>query len=60
MKKGTFVVKILGNENGTWQGRITYADENRIQYFRSLLEMIKLIDEAVSSQSEDERFKASS
>lgn len=60
MKKGTFVVKILSNENGTWQGRITYADENRIQYFRSLLEMINLIDEAVSSQSEDEGFKASS
>ena len=53
MKKSTFVVKILSNENGTWQGRITYADENRIQYFRSLLEMIRLIDEEVSSEERE-------
>ena len=59
MKKGIFVVKIFGNENGTWQGRITYAEENRVQYFRSMLEMIQLIDEAVSLSKESEDLEAS-
>ena len=59
-QKSTFVVKIFGNENGTWQGRITYAEGNQIQYFRSMLEMIQLIDEAVSSKQEGEELEASS
>ncbi len=48
----TFVVRIQNNQNGTWQGRITYADEERTQYFRSMLEMIKLIDDAVGQHDE--------
>lgn len=58
-KKATFVVKIIGSENGTWQGRITYAEENKVQYFRSMLEMIQLIDETVNQNKNIDEFKAS-
>lgn len=42
--KGTFTISILGTENATWQGRITWTEKNKIQYFRSALELLKLID----------------
>lgn len=45
--KGTFVVKILSKQNATWQGSITWVEEQKTQNFRSALELIKMIDEAL-------------
>ena len=36
----TFVVKVDYCQNGTWQGKVTWADENRSKHFRSALELI--------------------
>ena len=44
-----FVIQILNNQNATWQGPITWADTNKTESFRSALELIKLIDNAVAS-----------
>lgn len=44
-----FVIQILNNQNATWQGTITWADTNKTESFRSALELIKLIDNAVES-----------
>ncbi len=49
-KKGTFIVKVDYCENETWQGRVTWAEENKTEHFRSALELIKLIDGATSGQ----------
>jgi hypothetical protein len=48
-KKGTFIVKIEYCQNESWQGQVVWAEENRSERFRSTLELIKLIDEAMSS-----------
>ncbi|MDR2355355.1 MAG: hypothetical protein LBE16_04075 [Clostridiales Family XIII bacterium] len=40
----TFVVRILNRQNATWQGLVTHVDQKEEQPFRSLLELIKLID----------------
>lgn len=48
--KGTFIVKVDNYQNGTWQGRVIWADENVTEHFRSTLELMKLIDEAVSTE----------
>ena len=42
--KSTFIVKIMNNQNSTWQGSITWVEEQKTQNFRSALEMIKMID----------------
>lgn len=42
--KGTFIVKILNKQNSTWQGSITWVEEQKTQNFRSALELIKMID----------------
>ncbi len=48
--KGTFIVKVDNYQSGTWQGRVIWADENVTEHFRSTLELMKLIDEAVSTE----------
>lgn len=48
-KKATFVVRILFQQNGSWQGQICWKDTSQIKNFRSFLELIKLIDTALQS-----------
>ena len=45
--KGTFVIKILNKQNSTWQGTVTWVEEQRTQNFRSALELLKMIDCAI-------------
>lgn len=49
-KDSTFVVHVMGNENGSWQGQLTWADKNETVGFRSALELIKLMDEAIKTE----------
>ena len=44
---GTFIVKILNKQNSTWQGNVTWVEEQQTQNFRSALELIKMIDGAL-------------
>lgn len=43
----TFVVKIVSQQNSTWQGSVTWTEEKKVQYFRSALELLKLISGAL-------------
>ena len=43
----TFVIKVMNNQNATWQGTVTWTDGQRTESFRSALELIKLIDSAL-------------
>jgi hypothetical protein len=45
--KCTFQIKVKFTRNATWQGEIHWIEENKKQNFRSDLEMIKLMDEAL-------------
>ena len=47
-KRSSFMVQIIDTQNQTWQGTVTWLDGKHTQPFRSLLELIKLIDSAVS------------
>lgn len=48
----TFIIRIISEENSTWQGQIEWIDEKQTQNFRSMLELIRLIDTAVSQEPE--------
>ncbi len=52
--KGTFIIKIINKQNSTWQGSITWVEEQKTQNFRSALEMIKMIDEVLDGTIEIE------
>ncbi len=47
--KTTFIVKVEYLQHGTWQGQVIWAEENRHMRFRSALELIKLMDEAMNA-----------
>lgn len=48
-ERKAFVVQILSRENATWQGTVTWLDGKRTQPFRSTLELLRLMDSAVTS-----------
>ncbi len=43
----TFVIHVKHCQNSTWQGTVTWAEENKQENFRSVLELLKLLDGAV-------------
>jgi len=45
---GTFAVKVLFRQNASWQGSIAWLEGKREESFRSVLELLLLIDSAVS------------
>ncbi len=51
---GTFIIRVQHRQNSSWQGRITWMDQNRTVYFRSIWEMIKLVEGALDTVSQQE------
>ena len=45
--KCTFEIAVRFRQNATWQGQITWVEKNLKQNFRSVLEMLRLMDEAL-------------
>jgi len=50
--KGTFEISVKFMQNSTWQGQIHWVEKNQKQNFRSALEMLKLMDEALTDKKE--------
>lgn len=50
-KKASFMIQVQFRQNATWQGTITWLDEKKTQHFRSTLEMIKLMDNALDEST---------
>lgn len=53
-RKETFVIHVASQENATWHGQITWLKENETRSFRSMLEMIRLMDSALNQEEEEE------
>ena len=51
---GTFIVKIMNQQKSTWQGSVTWVEEQKTEYFRSALELIKMMDEAMGNGEKQE------
>lgn len=48
-KEETFIVRIHECQNSTWQGSVLWAEKQQRQYFRSALELVCLLEEAVEA-----------
>ena len=48
---GTFIVRVQHRQNSSWQGRLTWMEENKTVYFRSVWEMVKLMESALDTVS---------
>jgi len=51
--KATFIIHVKYRQNATWQGEIKWVEQNKTAAFRGELEMIKLMDSALSSGTEE-------
>ena len=51
---GTFIVRVQHRQNSSWQGRITWMEEDKTIQFRSVWEMVKLIENAMDTVSTSE------
>lgn len=50
--KPEFLVRVLMRQNATWQGEVHWLNSDRIVNFRSLLELILLLQEAMEISGE--------
>lgn len=50
-EKGTFVVRVMFRQNATWQGTVSWVEGNKIQHFRSMLELIHLLEDALGTET---------
>ena len=54
----TFVVHVKYRQHSTWQGEIVWAEKNKKQTFRSALELLKLIYNALEDDEDIEEGRA--
>lgn len=45
----TFSLRIMFRQNSSWQGALSWVEEKRDQSFRSVLELLMLIDNAIAA-----------
>lgn len=48
-RMATFVIHVLFRRNASWQGTLSWLDEGRVENFRSVMEMITLINSALEN-----------
>ena len=56
-KKQTFIVEILDCQKQTWQGRIHWIQEDRKMSFRSVMEMLHLMESALARDADERQEK---
>ena len=49
----TFSVKILFRQNASWQGSVNWLEGKSQESFRSVLELVSLMDSALTEEKED-------
>ncbi len=57
MKKGkqTFIVEIIEHQKSTWQGQVHWIQENKKVSFRSVMELLYLINSAITFESDSDQ-----
>lgn len=46
---GSFMIQILNAQNAEWQGTVTWMDGKESRQFRSMLELLSLIESAMNT-----------
>lgn len=51
--RGTFIIRVQYRQHSSWQGVVTWSEKHKTVPFRSALELMKMIDEALGSEEPD-------
>lgn len=49
---GRFVIRVQRRQHSSWQGFVTHLDKNETKAFRSMLELIKIIDGTLDKEEQ--------
>lgn len=52
--RATFLIRVQYRQHASWQGEVTWVDQQRTENFRSALELIKLLDSALNTGEKGE------
>lgn len=47
-KTATFLLRIIFRQNSSWQGSVVWCENKKVEQFRSVLELLMLMDSAMS------------
>ena len=50
MKKQTFILEVNDSQNESWQGSVEWIQGERKQSFRSVMELLRLVDSVVCGE----------
>ena len=57
MKKQTFILEINDNQNQSWQGQIEWVQGQKRQSFRSVIELLNLMDSVINEEDRPDFLK---
>lgn len=49
-ERATFVIRVQYRQHSSWQGEITWIDGQKKEYFRSALELLRLMDSVLGTE----------
>lgn len=49
---GTFIIRVRYRQYNSWQGEAVWVEKGQKQNFRSALELLRMIDDAVEAEDE--------
>lgn len=52
-KKQTFILEISDTQNQSWQGKLEWVQGRKKESFRSVLELLRLLDSVVGKENEE-------
>lgn len=50
MKKNTFILEVYDTQNQSWQGKVEWIQGRKNESFRSVMELLRLIDSVVGEE----------
>lgn len=50
----TFIIRVQYRQHTSWQGEVTWVDGQKKEYFRSALELVKLMDSILSEEKKED------
>ena len=51
-KKQTFIIEVVDTQDSTWQGKVNWVNGKIEQAFRSVMELLRLVDSVVGDEKE--------
>jgi len=52
-RNGNFVIRILDQQHNSWQGTVTWLSNEETRPFRSIMELILMVDSALNREADE-------